>query len=515
MASRWFKPIVASLVFAFAATSAQAQNKDTVRVAVYQPVPLIDPIYNPSPETVLITNIVYDSLIYFDAGTREFKPSIAKSWQRISDKVYEFKLREGVKFHDGSTLDADDVVYSLEVFIDPKHNFRFKDTRFGWIDKVEKVDQFTVRITSKEVVASLLSRLGYTTPIFPKKIYSALENKGDFGRNPVGTGPYKVVSFNPAKGEVVYEQFADYSLKDVRPPGTIKRILLSSIPDKQTQMAKLLAGELDVVYEVPPDSLPSLRANPNLAVSVDRTVSFSFIQFDAKDRSGFGLFKDKRIREAMLKAIDRPALNKAFLPQELWNDPLQPAMCHEWHIACAASAQPVSYDPEGAKKLLAEAGHPNGFELLITTWGPARPIAEAVSGQLRRIGVIAKVEALTVGVWAQKRADGKLQAAVSFWDNGGGAPDVEGTLGFFFIESSRDYIGDPLLVKAETEGRSELDPKKREDIYRAAFDRVTNERYMMPLVPIPATLAHNKDLQLLPGHKSPEGMELNFLAWKK
>ena len=119
--------------------------------------------------------------------------------------------------------------------------------------------------------------------------------------------------------------------------GKIKHIVLSSIPDQQTQIAKLMSGGLDVVYGIEPDAIPSLRANPNLQVTVDRTVSYTYIQFDTKDRTGIGVFKDKRVREALLRAIDRPALLKAFLPQEQWNDPVQPAMCHEWHIGCSAS----------------------------------------------------------------------------------------------------------------------------------------------------------------------------------
>ena len=493
--------------------NAQAQ-KDTIRVAVHQPVPIVDTIYNPSPETSLVANVVFDTLVHFDAVTREYKPLLAKSWQMLNNKTYEFKLREGIKFHDGSTFDADDVVYSFEVFMDPKYNFRFKDNRFGWIEKIEKIDQYTVRVTSKEVFAPFLDRLTTNIPIYPEQIYRALENKGDFGRKPIGTGPYRVISFEPAKGEVVYEKFEGYTLGDVRPVGYVKRIVLSSIPDQQTQTAKLLSGGLDVIYGLEADAIPSLRANPNLAVSVERTVQYTYVQFDTRNRTGIDVFKDKRVREALLLALDRPALIKAFLPQEHWNDPLQPAMCHEWHIGCSSSLQPVKYDLAAAKKLLTEAGYPNGFEVSIATWGPSRRAAEVVAGQWRKIGVNAKVDSSTLGVFVQKRADGKIQSQVSLWDNGVAQPDIESTMSFFYAPSSRDAIGDPVLAKAVDDGRAELDRKKREEIYRGAFDRVTAERYMMPLVPIPAIVAHDKNVKLYPGHKSPEGIELNYLGWK-
>jgi peptide/nickel transport system substrate-binding protein len=512
---RRLAPVLAGLALTLAAPAALAQaDKDTVRVAVYQPVPLLDTIYNPHPETSLVANPVFDSLVHFNAETREYKPLLAESWKRLDDRTYEFKLRKGIKFHDGSPFSADDVTYSFEVFMDPKYNFRFKDTRFGWIDKVEKVDDMTVRISSKEPFAPFLDRLTANTPIYPAKIYRALENKGDFGRNPIGTGPYRVVSFDPAKGDVVYEKNENYALGDIRRPGFVKHIRLSSIPDQQTQIAKLFSGELDLVYNIEPDMVPSLAANPALAVSIERTVSYTYIMFDTKDRTGIGVFKDKRVREAMLKAIDRPALIKAFLPPEQWKDPLQLGMCHAWHVGCSASVAGPSYDPAAAKKLLAEAGHPEGFDVTISTWGPSRRIAEAVAGQFRKVGVNAKVDASTVGVFVQKRADGKIQCQVSLWDNGVAQPDIESTMSFFFLPSSRDAIGDPILAKAVDDGRSELDPKKRVAIYRAAFDRATSEYYMMPLVPLPAIVAHVKALQLVPGNKSPEGFELNYLAWK-
>ena len=350
---RRFAPALAGLAFALAAPVALAQaNKDTVRLAVYQPVSMIDTIYNPHPETSLIANPVFDSLVHFDALKREYVPLLATSWKRLDDKTYEFKLREGVKFHDGSPFSADDVIYSFDVFMDPKYNFRFKDTRFGWLDKVEKVDDMTVRISSKEPYAPFLDRLTANTPIYPAKIYRALENKSDFGRNPIGTGPYKVVSFDPAKGEVVYERNEDYTMGAIRQPGSVKNIRLASIPDQQTQIAKLFSGELDLVYNIEPDMVASLAANPSLKVAVERTVSYTYIQFDTRDRTGIGFFKDKRVREALLKAIDRKALTQG-VPAAGAAERSAAArhVSHLAHRLRLVGCWSRAYDPEGAKKL--------------------------------------------------------------------------------------------------------------------------------------------------------------------
>src|SRR5262245_62541471 len=107
-------PALAGIAVALTTTAAAAQaGKDTVRLAVYQPVPLIDTIYNPHPETSLVANPVFDSLVHFDAEKREYKPLLATSWKRLDDRTYEFKLRQGVKFHDGSPLGVEDVLYSF------------------------------------------------------------------------------------------------------------------------------------------------------------------------------------------------------------------------------------------------------------------------------------------------------------------------------------------------------------------------------------------------------------------
>ena len=279
-------------------------------------------------------------------------------------------MREGVKFHDGSAFDADDVIYSFEVFMDPKYNFRFKDNRFGWIDKVEKIDAFTVRITSKELFAPFLDRLTANVPIYPENVYRALENKGDFGRNPVGTGPYRVVSFDPAKGEVVYERNEDYAMGDVRRRAAIKRIMLSSHsrPADADREASVGRSRPRVRHGAGYRSL-ALRANPNLAVSVERTVSYTYIQFDTKDRTGIGVFKDKRVREALLKAIDRPALSRHSCRRSSGTSSRNPRCATNGTSAALHRCSRRRTIPMGAKKLLTEAGYPNGFELSISDLG--------------------------------------------------------------------------------------------------------------------------------------------------
>jgi peptide/nickel transport system substrate-binding protein len=506
----------AVIVAAMAVTGPACADKahDTLRVAFDQPVRVIDALYNPNPEANLVDRAVMDNLISYDVATKSYRGQVAESWTQIDPTTLEIKLRHGIKFTDGTELDADDVIYSFNFAIDPNVNFLFKDSRFGWIDRVEKIDRYTVRVHSKDPTAIMLARLWSGPPILPAHIHSQLADKTDFGRKPVGTGPYKVESFDPATGAAVLVKNPLYNWGGYEPPAKIGRIEIEPIPDAQTRLAKIMVGDLDLIFNADYDDAKNVASqNPAYTVFVAPTISFSYILFDAADRSGIHVFKDKRVREAMLRAIDRDALRKALLPPEFSSQPAMAAMCHPAHFACAWSEQPVSYDPARAKALLAEAGLADGFDLELMTWGQAKTIAEAVAGDLRKIGVRATVNAATVNVFQKARGDGKAQTQVTLWDNGGGAPDVDNTAAFFFLPGSRNYNNDADLTQWTADGSHEMDPAKRTAIYRRLFDKVTDERYAMPLVELPAVLVQSKDLVVDTNHLKPEGFLFNRLSW--
>jgi peptide/nickel transport system substrate-binding protein len=278
----------------------------------------------------------------------------------------------------------------------------------------------------------------------------------------------------------------------------------------------MMVGELDIIFHVDYDQAQQLvAANRNYKIMSAPSTSFSYILFDTANRSGIGVFKDKRVREALLRAIDLPAMRKAFLPPEFASKPAMESMCYTGLYACAWSTKPVTYDPAKAKALLAEAGHANGFDLELLTWGQTRPVAEAVAGDFRKVGVRASVNGATINTFQKLRGDGKAQTLVTNWDNAGGAPDVDNTATFFYMPSTRNYIEDPELAKWTDEGQHVLDLEKRQDIYRKLFDKVNEERYAMPLVEQPALLVQSKDLVIDTNHTKPEGFLFNRVSWAK
>ena len=508
------------LLLAFAPPGFAQKAKDTVRIAVEQPIQTIDLIYDPQPQNTLIANNVFDSLLWFDDAKRQFGGLLAQSWKRVDDKTIDFTLKQGITFHDGSEFDADDVVYIMQHVSDPKTNFRFKENRYGWIDSAEKLGKYEVRVRSKEVYAPFLQSMAVNQPIYPSDAHAKLENKMTFGKNPVGTGPFRVISMNDNAG-VVEEKWSGYKHgkypdgTDLKQVGGVGKIHFVPIPDKQTQVAQMLVGNMEIMYEVNTDQAEDLRKNPDLRVLVYPTVQYSYMAFDAANRSGVGVFKDKRVRQAMLYAIDREAIKKAFVPKDAWTEPLLSAMCHPWHVACDSTVKALPYDPAKAKALLKDAGLENGFDLQLANWGAAAPQAQAVAGYLRAVGVRATANTMPFGVYNKVRDDGQVQAFVSFWDNGGGQPDVNGTARFFFDPGSRNYSQDDKLIELADAGSHENDVEKRKAIYRQLFDRATEEAYIVPLIPMPALVVHDKDVVLQGGHMSPKGFLPNYMSWAK
>ncbi|MDA0238655.1 MAG: ABC transporter substrate-binding protein [Proteobacteria bacterium] len=456
--------------------------------------------------------MVFDTLVTYDATKREFTPGLAASWKRIDPLTMEFKIRDGVTWHDGQPFTMDDVEYTYNFTMDPKVRYRFKATRINWIAGFQRVDDKTFRIKSKVPMAVMLAKMTNWPAIFPKHIHGKLaaDKKNTFGRNAVGTGPYRATSYDPSTGiNLVLNK--NYSHANAgKPAGNIGKAFIRPIPSEQTQIAELLTDNIDLMYNMDKDSALQIAQNPAFNVEVQDSVSFSYIMFDAKGRSGNMAFTDPKVRRAFLHAINRKDLRHLIHPaikREL------STVCHPWVQGCASSVNPPAYNPDLAKKMLQEAGFDFNTPMPIVTWGEARATAEAVAGQLRKIGVKGTVQALTFGAFIKTRAKG-VPLIVTLWDNSVGQPDIDNTASYFYLPSSRNYNKDPDLEKLAIMGRAELTPGKRTAIYRQLFDESMNRSYLMPLIPLPAIVAYRNTVKMLGGHKNPKGFEVNRVAWR-
>jgi peptide/nickel transport system substrate-binding protein len=486
------------------------KSKDTLRVGFYDPISIVDATHDPKPETGFLSRAVYDNLLAYDRKSGEFKPSLAKSWKRIDAKTLEFKLRDDVKFHDGSEFDADDVVYTINWMADPKVKFRIK-SRYLWIKNAEKIDKYTVRIHTKRPAAVAWARFAISTPIYPSDVHGALKVKSTFGKKGIGTGPYMVESVDSNKG-VVLKANPNYKLGSPwRPAAKIGRIHAIPIPDVQTQTAQLLTGRLDLMYRVPKDQLDAMKSNSDLSITIQNGQLFYYMAMDSIGKSGNKPLMDKRVRKALMMAVNRGGIKTSLIPG---GDSMKQmdAMCQSWQIGCGFTTKPPAYDPAAAKKLLAEAGYPNGFEVEISTT-LSRTIASAVAGDLRKIGVKAKVAKLTFGAYRKKQRQGKIQILVNQWASGG-IPDVQSTASFFHNKGARNYYGDKVIAETIPKAEAAFVDADRRKIYSIVFDRNNTEAYMMPITPVPPTFLHTKDLVISGGEIETFGATPAGMAWK-
>ena len=176
----------AAVLLATAADPAAAQkSKDTLRVAGLQPVRVVDAVFDPNPQTNLLDRMVFDTLVYYDVEARKVVPLLAESYTRVDPLTIEYKLRKGLKFHNGMPVTADDVVYTFDFVKDPKVNFRFKGTRYGVYNKAVKVDDHTVRISTKAPYAPFESRI-MSLPIFPKPFTVSSRTAANLASSPSG-----------------------------------------------------------------------------------------------------------------------------------------------------------------------------------------------------------------------------------------------------------------------------------------------------------------------------------------
>jgi len=269
------------------------------------------------------------------------------------------------------------------------------------------------------------------------------------------------------------------------------------------------------MFNVNVDQAQDMAKNPQFKLYVVDVPSFSYLQFDAANRSGVGVLKDLRVRQAMAMAINRQKIKENLLPKEAQNITLPDGLCDKALFACKYSQKVPEYNPAKAKELLKEAGQEGGFDVTLTGWGAVKDTITAVAGDLRAIGIRAKENYVTYASYTKMRQEGQFQGLISYYDNAGSQPDAESTMDFFYLPSERDYFQDKELHDLNAAAHSITDDAKRADAYAKILDLAVQRMYLMPLLKVPSIVIYNKDIVLEGGHKSPEGYWYNYISWAK
>lgn len=412
---------------------------------------------------------MYDLLIRRDReGKQQF--NLATSYKSIDPVTWEFKLRKGVKFHNGEPFTASDVKFSYDRMRDPKtkNPFRyfFKD-----ITEVQIVDEYTIRIITKKSDPVLPSRVAFAAFIVPEEY---IKKHGDeyFAKNPVGSGRYKFVKW--VKNDYVeLEANEKYWGKK---PASIKNLIFKSIPETGSRMAALQTGEVDIATNVPPFMIPKLKKDPKIDVISGPSGRVIFVGFNLLDAEKAGPLMNKKVRQAINYAVDKKSLIKHVLmgSGEQLATPLVPVA-----FGYDRKIKPYSYNPKKAKKLLKEAGYPNGFETEFAT-GSGRylmdkQIAEAITGMLAKVGIKAKLKVYEWGQYEKVRKAHKVEPLYLLgWGNT--LSDADGTLVLTFISKSPySNYSNPELDKMLMAARFEMDTKKRKKQYSKILKLIKDE----------------------------------------
>ncbi len=470
-----------------AAAPAWAGKKtDTLAMAYDQAVENVDPYFNNVRIGVILGQTVWDTLLYRDPITHQYKGQLAKSWKQVDDRTLEFELRQGVKFHNGEDFDADSVVYTLNFVADPA-NKAVTQENVRWIQKVEKIDKYKVRVISKEPFPAARDYLATTLPIYPAKYYKEVGPAG-MNAKPVGSGPYKVVENIPGKS-ITLEKFDGYFKDSPRPQPKIGKVVIRIIPDGQTRMAEVLSGGEDLIMNVPKDQAEKLQTLPNLQVVSGNTMRIVFLQMNTLDTAPAPL-KDLRVRRAIAHAIDREAIVKNIVgggAEVLYT------ICTPSQVGCTHEGAPnYKYDPALAKKLLAEAGYPNGFEIDIHAYRE-RNQTEAIINYLQAVGIKARLNFMQYAALRdQERAH---KTALVHWTWGSNlVNDVSASTPVYYGGGADDVSKNPQVKELLDKGDHTVDDKARKEYYKKALNIIAENAFAVPLWSLPVYYVANKEL---------------------
>jgi peptide/nickel transport system substrate-binding protein len=514
------KPLSA-LVGAPLLVASLAASAVTLRIANQGDALSLDPhSLNESLQLTVLNNI-YEPLV---VRGRDYKlaPSLATDWKQTEPTVWRFNLRKGVKFHDGTPFTADDVIFNYERAKDAGSDMK---TYVGQIKEIRKINDHAIDFVTNApfpILPELFT--GWlmmskkwcednqaTKPVDRRK---GIENAASFRAN--GTGPYRVRERQPNVRTTFSLNGSYWGKVD----GNVSEVIFTPIGSDSTRVAALLSGEVDVMEPVPVQDVERIKNNANLKVLQGPELRVIFLGMDQKrdelqfsNVKGKNPFKDKRVRQAFFQAIDEDAIVKnvmrgAAVPSAVMFPPQVKGYA-------ADLAKRLPYDPEGAKKLLAEAGYPNGFEVKMNCpndrYVNDSDICQAVAANLARVGVKINLEAESKGTYFPKI----LRRDTSFYMLGWTSSTVDAHNVLYPIMSSPGEGGrgqfnlgsysNPKVDELTTKIASETDDKKRNDMIREAIKLHQDDIGHIPLHQQALNWAAKKNIDMVqqPGNEMP------------
>ncbi len=483
--------VALAAAFGLAAATATAQD---LTVALGASVTSLDPHFHALGPNNNMAQHVFNNLIEQDANQR-LVPGLATSWTAKGDDTWVIKLRSGVKFHDGSDFTAEDVVATIKRIAWVPNSPSAFTIYTKAIKNVAVVDPLTIELKTDGPYPLMPNDLSNFFIVSKKSVEAPTE---DFNRltAAIGTGPYKYVDY--ARGErIVMERNEAYWGNKPEWKKTTFRL----ITNPAARVAALLAGDVQMIEAVPTADIAKLKQNANITLAQAPSNRLIYLHMDHQkpvtpfitDKAGKPLdknpLKDLRVRQALSKAINRDGIVERVM--EGVGVPAGQLLADSF-FGTSPNLKPEKYDPDGAKKLLADAGYPNGFT--ITLHGPNDRyindgrIVQTVAQMWSRIGVEAKVEALPWATFASKASNQEFTIYLVGWGSGTG--ETSSTLRSLLATFNRDAgmgqanrgrYSNPELDKTLAEALKTVDEKKRGELLAKASEIGVRDVGIIPL----------------------------------
>jgi peptide/nickel transport system substrate-binding protein len=509
---RRLRLLVAAALLAFAAPAAAQE----LRVGVRAGPEGIDPAYMALGNHSAAVKNMFDTLVWVDENL-QVQPGLAVSWRPIDASTWEFKLREGVKFHDGSPFTAADVKFSIERIPGAAGPDGGLTLYTRTISGVDVVDDHTIRIKTHGSHAALpqdMTRMFIVSSRIPREAKTAEFNSGQAA---IGTGPFRFVSWTP-RGDLVVERVTGHWRGDA----PWSRVTLVEISNDAARVAGLLSGRVDFVNYVPVSDIARLKRDRNMAVFQGESI-YTFILYPdmredmsvpamrmITDKQGATLprnpFLDPRVREALSLAIDRQGIVQSVF--EGYATPAAQLMPN-YMFGADPNAPPLPHDPARARALLAEAGFPNGFRFPLYCSSDRLPgdgaTCQALGQLFARIGLEVQVNAQPRTIFFPARTRGDYPITMAGWGTLTGEAGYAlsgfvhckrpgGRLGPF---NASHYCNEE-LDKLIAEALGTLDEEKRRALFQRAQAMAVADRGQIPIVTLPTVWAGKANLTWTP-----------------
>lgn len=477
--------------------STTTSAKDSIIVGIDADAMSMDPLAINDVTTMSILSNIYEPLVRVNAKN-EVLPALAESWEISEDGLtYTFHIRKGVKFHNGDPLTMEDLKWSIEAQIKSSYTGPY----ISCIDKVDIIDEDTISIVLQYPYSPFLTLCGTYTYAMKESHYK----DHDMALKPIACGPYKFVSWT-SNDRIVLEAFDEY----YKGKAPIKNLTFKVIENKTSAAIALESGDVDVYLNVAETDVGTLKANPKLTVSEIPASAFYYLGLNTEDE----VLKDVRVRQAIAMAIDREALIKGVMDGFAVETK---TFIQKGLPGYVEGFDPLPYDIEGAKKLLSDAGYPNGLDLTITVPESRSAHAQIIQASLKKANINLKINLTESGAFWDDLEKGKFQIMMMGWSY----VVMDNDVGYYSLYKSDEVesgnyprLNDKKVDDGLLEARLSGNFESRDKIYREIEEIVMSSAAYIPLYWRYSIIAYHSDLQNITN--SPIGMYFIYdYSWAK